>query len=170
MTELALYIDEAYRTVGDPDARLHVDYGSEWGGAADVTLGAPAFAARLGEAVAQRRSHDLERRVTSVGPHRDDPALILDGHDVRVHGSQGEQRTTALALRLAVHRAVTERTGSAPILLLDDVFSELDEDRAHRLAAALPPAQTLISSARPEDVPIRGRRWTVEPGALKEEP
>lgn len=170
MTELAPHIDDAYQTVGDPDARLEVDYGSEWGGAADATLGASAFAGRLAEAVAQRRSHDLERRVTSVGPHRDDPALTLDGHDVRVHGSQGEQRTTALALRLAVHRAVTERTGSAPILLLDDVFSELDEDRAHRLAAALPPAQTLISSARPEDVPIRGRRWTVEPGALKEEP
>lgn len=169
MTELNPYIDDAYRTVGDPDGRLHIDYRSEWGGTDDPTLGAPAFATRLAEAVAQRRTHDMERRVTSVGPHRDDPALILDDHDVRVHGSQGEQRTTALALRLAVHRAVTERTGAAPILLLDDVFSELDEDRAHRLATALPAAQTLISSARPEDVPIRGRRWTVKPGTLKEE-
>lgn len=169
MTELAPYIDEAYRAVGDRQAHLQIRYGSEWGASPDATLGASTHAARLAEAVAARRSHDLERRVTTVGPHRDDPMLLLDGHEVRVHSSQGEQRTTALALRLAVHRAVTERTGSAPILLLDDVFSELDEGRANRLAAALPMAQTLISSARPEDVPIRGRRFQVRPGVLEEE-
>lgn len=169
MTELAPYIQDAYRSVGDRDAGLEIRYESEWGATTDASLGAPAHTVRLAQAVGERRRHDLERRVTSVGPHRDDPVLVLDGHEVRVHGSQGEQRTTALALRLAVHRAVTERTGSAPILLLDDVFSELDEGRSERLAAALPMAQTLISSARPEDVPIRGRRWRVGPGALEEE-
>lgn len=169
MTELAPYIQDAYRSVGDAGSSLRVDYRSEWTPDADATLGASAYGERLAEAVSERRAHDRERRVTSVGPHRDDPTLLLDHHDVRVHSSQGEQRTVALALRLAVHRAVTERTGSAPLLLLDDVFSELDEGRARRLAEALPSAQTFISSARPEDVPIRGRRFRVKPGALVEE-
>lgn len=169
MAELASHIEDSYRTVGDDRASLQIVYGSEWGASPDPTVGASAQAARLAEAVASRRRHDMERRVTSAGPHRDDPILTLDGHDVRVHGSQGEQRTTALALRLAVHRSVTERVGSPPVLLLDDVFSELDQGRAERLAAALPEAQTLISSARPEDVPIRGKRWDVSPGRLEEQ-
>lgn len=168
MTELAPYIDEAYQAMSGSDSTLSFSYGSEWGGSADATISAAEHAKTLAEAISAHRRHDLERRVTTVGPHRDDPSLLLDGHDVRVHGSQGEQRSTALALRLAVHRAVTERTGAAPVLLLDDVFSELDEGRAERLAAALPVAQTLISSARPEDVPIRGRRWDVVDGRLEE--
>lgn len=168
MTELAPHIEGAYRQISGEDAVLSFEYRSEWGADTDPTVGAAQQAATLAEAIATRRRRDIERRVTSVGPHRDDPVLLLDGHDVRAHGSQGEQRTTALAMRLAVHQALTERTGAAPILLLDDVFSELDEGRAHRLAAALPEAQTLISSARPEDVPIRGRRWQVGAGRLEE--
>jgi DNA replication and repair protein RecF len=168
MTELGPHIEGAYRHISGEGAVLSFAYGSEWGADPDATVGAAQQTVALAEAIAARRRQDVERRVTSVGPHRDDPALLLDGHDVRVHGSQGEQRTTALALRLAVHQAVTERTGTVPILLLDDVFSELDEGRAHRLAAALPGAQTLISSARPEDVPIRGRRWLVGGGDVKE--
>jgi DNA replication and repair protein RecF len=168
MTELAPFVDEAYRAISGTASGLSFSYDSEWGGSADATISAAEYARLLAEAIAANRRHDMERRVTTVGPHRDDPSLLLDGHDVRVHGSQGEQRSTALALRLAVHRAVTDRTGSAPVLLLDDVFSELDEGRAERLAAALPPAQTLISSARPEDVPIRGRRWDVSDGKLEE--
>lgn len=168
MAELAPYIEESYRVISGRPSVLSIDYNSEWGGSPEMTVGAAEQAGVLAAAIADRRRHDIERRVTSVGPHRDDPVLLLDGHDVRIHGSQGEQRTTALALRLAVHRSVTERVGSPPILLLDDVFSELDEGRSERLAAALPEAQTLISSARPEDVPIRGRRWTVGAGALEE--
>ncbi|MFO7292090.1 MAG: DNA replication/repair protein RecF [Actinomycetes bacterium] len=168
MTELAPYMEDAYRAISGSSSILAFSYSSEWGGSPDPTIGAAEHARVLAEAIAASRRQDMERRVSTVGPHRDDPALLLDGHDVRVHGSQGEQRSTALAVRLAVHRAVTERTGAPPLLLLDDVFSELDEGRAERLAAALPPAQTLISSARPEDVPIRGRRWDVSDGKLEE--
>lgn len=168
MSELAPYIEEAYRAVSGTEARLSFAYQSEWGASTDPTVTAGDQAGMLAAAIAAHRRHDVERRVTSVGPHRDDPMLMLDGHDVRVHGSQGEQRTSALALRLALHRSVTDRVGSAPVLLLDDVFSELDEGRAERLAVSLPPAQTFISSARPEDVPIRGRRWDVGAGRLEE--
>ncbi|HJR91593.1 MAG TPA: DNA replication/repair protein RecF [Acidimicrobiia bacterium] len=168
MAELADHIENAYRTISRSDVGLTIAYGSEWGASSDPTLGAAEQASVLAAAVAQRHRHDIERRVTTVGPHRDDPVLMLDGHDARAHGSQGEQRTTALALRLAVHQAVTERTGVAPILLLDDVFSELDEGRAEQLALALPAAQTLITSARPEDVPVAGKRWDVGGGELRE--
>lgn len=166
MSVLEPYFDDAYRTISGSPATLGFSYGSEWGGVVDPTVTAGEQASALGAALAERLRHDRERRVTTVGPHRDDPALVLEGHDVRVHGSQGEQRTTALALRLASHRAVTETTGVAPILLLDDVFSELDESRAERLASSLPEAQTFITSARPEDVPVRGRRWVVGEGRI----
>lgn len=168
MTQLAPYIQKSYRDVSGSDSELAFDYRADWGASLDPTVGASEQSRALAAAIAERRRHDMERRVTSVGPHRDDPVLVLDGHDTRVHGSQGEQRTTALALRLAVHRAVTEQAGVAPVLLLDDVFSELDQGRAERLAGALPEAQTMITSARPEDVPIRGRRWNVSDGALEE--
>jgi DNA replication and repair protein RecF len=71
----------------------------------------------------------------------------------------------ALAVKLASHRAVADVIGEPPVLLLDDVFSELDPERAGALAKALPPdTQTLITSARPEDVPIAGSVWRVGEG------
>jgi DNA replication and repair protein RecF len=94
-----------------------------------------------------------------VGPHRDDLALDIDGLPARTHRSQGEQRSLALALRLAIHRHVEQSTGSTPVLLLDDVFSELDESRSAALLASLPAVQTLLTSAaglppgtRPEQI------------------
>jgi DNA replication and repair protein RecF len=73
--------------------------------------------------------------------------LHLDQLPSRTHASQGEQRSLALSLRLAAHRVVTDATGSPPILLLDDVFSELDPDRSAALLEHLPPGQTVLSSA-----------------------
>ena len=98
-----------------------------------------------------------------MGPHRDEPGFSIDGHETRVHGSQGEQRTTALAVKLAAHRAVADSVGEPPVLLLDDVFSELDPQRSAALAGALPAdTQTFITSARPEDVPLTGTTWRVD--------
>jgi DNA replication and repair protein RecF len=85
--------------------------------------------------------------VSTVGPHRDEVDLAIGGLPARTHASQGEQRSLALAMRLAAHEVVTDRTGSAPVLLLDDVFSELDPDRSDALLAHLPPGQTLLTSA-----------------------
>ena len=110
---------------------------------------APWRAAGLAAALAEAHDQDLRRGVTTVGPHRDDVVLLLDGLPARTHASQGEQRSLALALRLAVHRAVTEAGGDSPILLLDDVFSELDEGRTEALLAHLPPGQTLLTTAGP---------------------
>ena len=80
----------------------------------------------------------MRRGVSTVGPHRDDVELFIDGLPARTHASQGEQRTLALALRLAAHRLVADEPGSAPVLVLDDVLSELDPrvDGAARSPAA----------------------------------
>ncbi|MDA8355890.1 MAG: DNA replication and repair protein RecF [Actinomycetota bacterium] len=99
------------------------------------------------DALATSRSEDARRAATTVGPHHDDLAIVLDHRDARYQGSQGEQRCLALALRLAGHHLVTEIAGTAPILLLDDVFSELDPDRARALVRALPAGQALLTTA-----------------------
>ena len=103
----------------------------------------------LADALAASRNDDVRRGVSTVGPHRDDIELSLNGMPARTHASQGEQRTLALALRLAAHRLVAERTGSVPVLVLDDVLSELDPERSTALLANLPTGQVVITSASP---------------------
>jgi DNA replication and repair protein RecF len=101
----------------------------------------------LAEAVGRSRAADLERRISLVGPHRDDWRLTVDAREARRYASQGEQRSLALAIRLAGHAVVAEVAGEAPVLLLDDVFSELDETRAAGLVAHLPAGQALVTTA-----------------------
>lgn len=103
----------------------------------------------LAAALTASRGEDLRRQVTTVGPHRDDVDIVLAGMPARTHASQGEQRTLALSLRLAAHRFITERVGTAPLLILDDVLSELDPQRSTALLAQLPPGQVIITSASP---------------------
>lgn len=159
--ELESVLVESYGLIAGQATAVGWEYRSGWGGELDPTISAAGFADRHLEALGRLRRVDIDRRVTTVGPHRDDPALLLDGHDLRYHGSQGEQRSMALALRLATHKTVSERVGTPPILLLDDVFSELDPDRSSALAAALPAGQTLITTADRADVPLDGIIWTV---------
>lgn len=101
----------------------------------------------LAEALALARRDDLRRGVSTVGPHRDDMVVSLGGLPSRTHASQGEQRTLALALRLAVHHLVASAAGSAPVLLLDDIFSELDPVRSAALLDNLPKGQVLLTTA-----------------------
>jgi DNA replication and repair protein RecF len=115
-------------------------------GAGGAVRGA-ALASALGDALASARTDDVRRGVSTVGPHRDDVVLSVGGAPARTQASQGEQRTLALALRLAAHHVVTAEAGSPPVLLLDDVFSELDPDRSAALLAHLPEGQTLLTTA-----------------------
>jgi DNA replication and repair protein RecF len=101
----------------------------------------------LGVALAEARADDVRRGVSSVGPHRDDLELFIGGMPARTHASQGEQRTLALALRLGAHRLVTDKAGSAPVLVLDDVLSELDPERCEALLRHLPPGQVVLTTA-----------------------
>ncbi len=113
----------------------------------------------LEEALGQARREDLRRGVTTVGPHRDDVSVVLDGRPARTHTSQGEQRSLALALRLAAHRELEEATGQSPLLLLDDVFSELDPERSRGVLGALQSEQTLVTTAGalPADIDCNAR-------------
>jgi DNA replication and repair protein RecF len=119
--------------------------------AAEVALEylAPWRAGGLAGALSAARADDVRRGVSTVGPHRDDVGIGVAGLPARTHASQGEQRSLALALRLAGHQVVEEASGSAPVLLLDDVFSELDARRAGALLAHLPRAQALLTTTGP---------------------
>ncbi len=126
----------------------------------------------MAEAVEGARQHDVRRGSTSVGPHRDDVGFAIDGFDSRTEASQGEQRTLALALRLAGHRLISQKLDDAPLLLLDDVLSELDPDRALALLSTLPPGQTVITSASglpPGTVPDQILRFDTELGGFVSE-
>jgi DNA replication and repair protein RecF len=146
---LAPEITEAYGRLAGRPAVIEGRYEAEWAGAAGGPDGLdPADTdARLHQALTALRSREIDRGVSLAGPHRDEWRLTLDGLDTRTHASQGEQRSLALALRLAGHRVATETLDAAPVLLLDDVFSELDQQRAVALAHALPEGQTLVSTA-----------------------
>lgn len=99
----------------------------------------------LEQAIAAGRERDLKYHNSGIGPHRDDICFSLDGTDLRRFGSQGQQRTAALALKLAEIELVKRRIKDTPILLLDDVFSELDSNRQNRLLGELKGIQTIIT-------------------------
>ena len=99
----------------------------------------------LGEALGD----DVRRGYSTIGPHRDDINFRLDDRDARRQASQGEQRSLALAVRLAGHELVQQERHLVPLLLLDDVFSELDPVRSNRLLGLLPMGQTLVTTASP---------------------
>ncbi len=94
---------------------------------------------------------DAHLQYTSVGPHRDDIKISVDGIDVRKYGSQGQQRTAALSLKLSEISLFTHETGETPILLLDDVLSELDRDRRNMLLKETSQLQTIITCTEYEE-------------------
>ena len=98
------------------------------------------------EQIKSAREKDLRLRTTTVGPHRDDLRILIDGKDVRHFASQGQQRTVALSLKLAELEIFRKLTGEMPVLLLDDVFSELDAQRQARLMKALSKCQSIVTA------------------------
>lgn len=156
--ELGPVLAQAYRDVARTDASVTATYDPPW------------MATGLADALVASRRDDLRRGVSTVGPHRDELELVLDGMPARTHASQGEQRSLALALRLASHEVVTRRTDTPPVLLLDDVFSELDAGRSAALLESLPAGQTVLSTAT--DLPagaVPGRTLRVLDGTVVEE-
>ncbi len=157
-------VEEAYSQLAGAKVAVDLHYRSDW--VPDLDGTPEEWTARLWAALEAAAETDMDRRVTTVGPHRDDPAWAIDGRDARLRASQGEQRTLVLSLRLAQQAAVRRVAGVSPVLLLDDVFSELDTDRASALAGALPGGQSFITTARDEEVPLSGRRWRVTSGVV----
>ena len=128
-------IGRHYAEISQGRGDAAADYASSWGDDS------------LADALAEARGDDLRRATSTVGPHRDDIVLRIGGLPARSHASQGEQRSLALAVRLAVDGQVRDRRGVEPVLLLDDVFSELDPDRAEALLETLPPGQRMLTTA-----------------------
>jgi DNA replication and repair protein RecF len=142
-------VADAYAELAGARTPITASYEAEW---ATGGLGGEGgldgdLQAELLDAFASHRKAEVDRGVTLAGPHRDEWRLLVGGMDSRTHASQGEQRTLALALRLGGHRLCGELTGSSPVLLLDDVFSELDDQRAVALVAHLDAGQTLVTTA-----------------------
>jgi len=134
LDDVAPLVANYYHELAEDDSIVVVAYEQSWSGDLERALN-DAF------------DDDRFRGHTTIGPQRDDIALTLDGRDTRRQASQGEQRSLALAIRLAGHELVQKRRGVDPLLLLDDVFSELDPHRSDRLLNLLPTGQTLVTTA-----------------------
>ncbi len=135
--ELRDFVIQAYGDIADRSTPVTLSYSSTWFGTATGLAGA----------LAGGRADDVRRGVSLIGPHRDDIDCFIESRPARTHASQGEQRTLALALRLGAHRLVAEHMGAPPLLLLDDVFSELDPQRSDALIRHLPVGQALLATA-----------------------
>ncbi len=116
----------------------------------------------LATELAERVDADLQRGFTTHGPHRDDIGLLRDGRELRAYGSQGEQRIALLSLLLAERAVLAEERGSPPLLLLDDVMSELDETRRALLVERLGEGQALLTTTELGHVPGAG-----DPGVVR---
>jgi DNA replication and repair protein RecF len=134
LEQLQPHLSRAYQAVSQQRDNAVAQYQCSWSGS-------------LADALHDSRGLDLRRGLTTVGPHRDEVFLTISENPARTHASQGEQRSLALALRLAVDSVVRETGLISPVLLLDDVFSELDPGRAAALVDALPNTQRFLTTA-----------------------
>ena len=121
----------------------------------------------------EKRPLDLRRGLTHVGPHRDDLELTLDGRDLRLFGSAGQQRTAAIALRMLEAATLRDYAGAEPVLLLDDPFAELDIRRAAKILLMLEKrglGQTILVVPREADIPpglMRLDRFQMQDGSVR---
>ena len=164
---------DAYRMLAGGAAQEALSYRSSTG-RDDFDSDRPT-AANLAEALAevlpQRRGEEFRRGVNLVGPQRDDLAVLLHGQPAKGFASHGESWSLALALRLAAYRVLAEEAvdDGDPVLILDDVFAELDDARRDRLAGAVAGAeQVIITAASAQDVPtaLAGARYAVVDGTV----
>lgn len=126
---------------------------------------------RFRRQLSEQQPQDLARGVTTIGPHRDDVRFLVEGVDMTAFGSRGQQRTAALSLKLAEVALMTEEIGESPVLLLDDVMSELDERRRRYVTDAIrEQQQVIITTTDLTDFPSAflnlGTLWQVEEGRI----
>ena len=146
---------ERYAELARGESRLEVCYRPAVPDAVTAVVREPELAERLREAVAANRRSDIRRGLTQLGPHRDDVGFLLGGHEAGTFASRGEQRTAALALRLAEVELSRSSTGDAPVLLLDDILSELDAARRDRVLAVAYAVDQVVITTPDEDRPGR---------------
>jgi DNA replication and repair protein RecF len=165
LCEMEPHVARNFGTIGDRPARIDLVYeprgysicrgrGTQGDGQAGDGLGVREG---LAEALGSGRRLEIARGFTLFGPHVDDFKFIADGRDIRIFGSEGEQRTAVLALRCAEAAIMKVRMGYFPIVLLDDVFAELDEVRSRALTSLIAGFdQIILTSSRPAGLEDRG--------------
>ena len=172
--EFREYVARSYRDVVPDGERPEISYVCTF--APPEPAGACAYAECLAAALAAQSAEERRRGLTLAGPHRDDLRLTINGMDVGRFASQGQHRTLLVALKLAEFAYMKERRGETPMLLLDDVFSELDAGRIRRiLALAADLGQVMITTTEGRVFTgaiawgERHRRFTVEHGTCRQE-
>ncbi len=168
LAALAPHVADAYSAIAPTNNDATLEYRCAIG--AEVSTSQDEIEARLIMAMGERRADEIQRGVCLVGPHRDDLVLALGALPARGYASHGESWSFALALRLGAF-ALLRADGVEPVLILDDVFAELDQLRRERLAGMIAEAeQVLITAAVPHDVPaeLGGRRFRVGGGEVSE--
>ena len=147
---------QAVEEIAEPARRIGASLGIEAGLSVSYRPRSPAAdAAELAEELRERVDQDVERGFTGHGPHRDELGLSLGEHDLRAYGSQGQQRIALLALLLGEREAIANSRGAPPVMLLDDVMSELDDVRRRALVELLRAGggQSVITTTDLEHVP-----------------
>ena len=184
----ATLIDERRRWVNEREAEFSRLYAQVSGGATasqsyrssvplDGAAGIDEVRTAFRSALAENASKDHRLRTTTVGPHRDEVRFSLEGEDrdldVRDYGSGGQRRTVALALRLIEAQTIRDARGREPIVLLDDVFAELDQGRSERIMELIDGGRTgqvILTAPKEADVRLRRDvlpRWSIESGVIR---
>jgi DNA replication and repair protein RecF len=161
-------VDKAYTAVSRGSGPAQIGYRSSLPDDAIASADRDVLAAALGVALTESRSAELDRGITLVGPHRDELLLALGDLPAKGYASHGESWSFALALRLASYDLL-RADGGEPVLVLDDVFAELDDTRREQLADVVAPAeQVLVTAAFAGDVPaaLTGARYDVAGGLV----
>ena len=177
MAERNAYVDKAAETV--QDIYGGISRGKETIGirySPSVKVSVENFSKEEAEELFLQELHrtlrsDMKSGFTSYGPHRDDLEIEINGLSARAYGSQGQQRSAVLALKLAEAETLSKNSGEAPIVLLDDVMSELDQSRQDYLLNHLHGRQVFVTCCSPETVSLQetGKRFRVETGEITPE-
>ena len=170
LSALRPYIADAYAKVAADAAPDRLDASGEYKPSFELPENPDreTLTEALAAAVVDRRREELDRGVSLVGPHRDDVTLMLGSLPAKGYASHGESWSFALACKLAAYHLLRDE-GDDPILILDDVFAELDQGRRDRLAKLVEEAeQVMITAAVPDDVPagLRGARFDLRDGSV----
>lgn len=154
--KVSLTHEAAYLTAADEET-----VGSGDGGCANITcdgLTANDYSRILYNVLRGRVDKDVKLGYTGAGPHRDDLKIKINGADVRIYGSQGQQRTASLALKLAELEIFKAKFNEYPVLILDDAFSELDKTRRERLVERVKNLQTIITVTDLDGLKLSGEK------------
>ncbi len=176
LRDLRPHLADAYAAVSAATSGADASYRSSLRQAAAAALGAgevpdvQALHAEILASLDEVRDQEVERGVSLVGPHRDDVVLTLGELPAKGYASHGESWSVALGLKLAAYRLLRHDLRDDPVLVLDDVFAELDSGRRERLAGLVADCeQVLITAAVPEDIPeaLSGKRYAVTMGEVR---